>query len=1001
MSTEAAVSQEHTPMMQQYLRIKAQHPDVLLFYRMGDFYEMFYDDARRAAQLLDIALTQRGASAGAPIPMAGVPAVTLDTYLARLVRKGESVAICEQRGDPGKNKGPMEREVVRIVTPGTVTDEALLEERRDNVLASVCSGDGRHGLAWLDLSAGRFTVMELKGIDALDAELERLRPSELLAPDGGQPIDTAPHRAWKLRPPWHFDTESAFRALTEQFRTRDLAGFGCADKPLAIAAAGALLSYVRETQKAALPHLRALHTEEHDGALIMDPATRRNLELDESLAGKPELTLAGVFDCTATPMGGRMLRRWLHRPLRDHGVLRARYHAVATLLEASRHAAIADCLRPIGDLERILARIALRSARPRDLAHLRAALGALPAVAESLRAVHEAQSPRLQALLEELGDHRDEHALLERAVAGAPPHYLRDGGVIASGYDAELDELRLLGTNTEQFLLDLERRERERTGLSSLKLGFNRVQGFFIEINRSQAETVPKDYQRRQTVKSAERFITPELKSFEDKVLGARDRAIAREKELYEGLLDRLTARLPALQDTAAAIAEFDVLNCFAERAGALDCTQPELVDVPMLSIEGGRHPVVERASREPFIPNDLRFEETRRMLIITGPNMGGKSTYMRQAALIAILAHIGCFVPARRAVIGPLDRIFTRIGASDDLAGGRSTFMLEMTETANILHNATDRSLVLMDEVGRGTSTFDGLSLAWACAAHIARKVRAFTLFATHYFELTSLAGEAPGVVNVHVEAVEHGEALVFLHSVKEGPANQSYGLQVAALAGIPKTVTADARRYLTELERERDALRNSFSPQSQMPLFAAPRDRCAGRPVRGARCLTRRRPQRLESARRAGSGVPASKLGWGGPLTIDVSPRIDRPAETPPSGARQPLSKPWRYGSCAASNAAWRPAGAFPPAARFHRSARGKALPIARTPAEHRRQSRRVPWHRSSDARGTPAAPRARSVPTSGCRTAAAPDCAPPGFPARVSRAARCVPAQAAARP
>jgi len=813
----------HTPMMQQYLRIKAQHPDVLLFYRMGDFYEMFYDDARRASELLDIALTQRGASAGAPIPMAGVPAVTLDSYLAKLVRKGQSVAICEQRGDPGKTKGPMDREVVRIVTPGTLTDEALLEERRDNVLASVYGQEGRYGLAWLDLSAGRFSVMELANLASLEAEVERLRPAEILAPDGAQPklsrSSSAEDHPWRPRAPWHFDIDSATRALTDQFRTRDLAGFGCADKPLGLAAAGALLAYVRETQKSALPHLLSITTEERDAALIMDPATRRNLELDASISGSSDLTLAGVFDRTATAMGGRLLRRWLHRPLRDRGVLRARYHAVATLIDQVQHAQIAENLRAIGDLERILARIALRSARPRDLAQLRTALAALPALRNL---VATAQSPLLQQLTADISDHHDEHALLKRAIVEAPPHYLRDGGVIAEGYDVELDELRTLGGNTEKFLMELEQRERERSGLSSLKLGFNRVQGFFIEVNRSQADKVPAEYLRRQTVKSAERFITPELKSFEDKVLGARERAQARERALYEGLLDQICAHLPALQASTSAIAQIDVLSCFAERATTLQCAQPELVDHPMLNIEGGRHPVVERAGREPFIPNDLRFDDSRRMLIITGPNMGGKSTYMRQTALIVILAHIGCFVPARRAVLGPMDRIFTRIGASDDLAGGRSTFMLEMTETANILNNATDKSLVLMDEVGRGTSTFDGLSLAWACAAFIAAKIRAFTLFATHYFELTSLASEAPGVANVHVEAVEHGDRLVFLHSVKEGPANQSYGLQVAALAGIPKSVTAQARRYLTELERERDALRSHSSPQGELSLFA-----------------------------------------------------------------------------------------------------------------------------------------------------------------------------------
>ena len=816
---------EHTPMMQQYLRIKAQHPDVLLFYRMGDFYEMFYDDARRAAQLLDIALTQRGASAGAPIPMAGVPAVTLDTYLAKLVRKGESVAICEQRGNVTKAKGPMEREVVRIVTPGTVTDDALLEERRDNLIASVYAANDRYGLAWLDLSAGRFSVTEVSGAAALEAEIERLSPAEMLAPDGALSIValSSGDRPWRLRAPWHFDLDSATRALTDQFRTHDLAGFGCADKPLAIAAAGALLAYVRETQKSALPHLMSITTEERDGALIMDPATRRNLELDESLAGKAELTLAGIFDRTATAMGGRMLRRWLHRPLRDRAVLRLRYNAVATLMNAD-YAAIAETLKAIGDLERIIARIALRSARPRDLAQLRAALAVLPRLNDRLAAT---PSPLLQELVAELAQrdcgYREDFALLTRALVESPPHHLRDGGVIAAGYDAELDELRLLGSNTDQFLLDLEQRERERSGLSSLKLGFNRVQGFYIEVSRSQAARVPAEYLRRQTVKSAERFITPELKSFEDKVLGARDRALAREKALYEALLDHFISRLPVMQSTTAAVAQIDVLTCFAERAAALDCVQPELVEEPLLVIDAGRHPVVERAGREPFVPNDLRFDDARRMLIITGPNMGGKSTYMRQTALIVILAHIGCYVPARRAVIGPIDRIFTRIGASDDLAGGRSTFMLEMTETANILNNATSMSLVLMDEVGRGTSTFDGLSLAWACAAFIAAKIRAFTLFATHYFELTSLAGEAPGVANVHVEAVEHGEALVFLHSVKNGPANQSYGLQVAALAGIPKSVTAQARRYLTELERERDALRTSTSPQAELDLFAA----------------------------------------------------------------------------------------------------------------------------------------------------------------------------------
>ncbi len=816
----------HTPMMQQYLRIKSQHPNVLLFYRMGDFYEMFYDDARRAASLLDIALTQRGASAGAPIPMAGVPVVTLDGYLAKLVRKGESVAICEQRGEPASGKGPMEREVVRIVTPGTITDDALLEERRDNVLASICGAGQVFGIAWLDLSAGRFSVMQVESLAALAAEVERLRPAELLAPDGDAPALAAhggSDRTMTLRAPWHFELESATRALIDQFKTHDLQGFGCANKQQAIAAAGALLAYVRETQKSALPHLLALSTEERDAALIMDPATRRNLEIDESLAGLPDLTLAGVFDTTTTAMGGRLLRRWLNRPVRDHAILRQRYRAVAGCADGACFEKLSEKLRAVGDLERILARVALRSARPRDLTQLRASLAVLPALRAQLGLILEtADAALLRQLHSAIDAHAEQHALLERAVMAAPPHFLRDGGVIAQGYDAELDELRLLGGDTEKFLLNLERQEREQTGLASLKLGFNRVQGFFIEVNRAQADAVPAHYIRRQTVKSAERFITAELKSFEDKVLGARDKALARERLLYEAILTTLCDSLGALQATAAALAQLDVLACFAERARTLDCIEPTLTSEAVLHIEAGRHPVVERASRAPFIPNDLELDDARRMLIITGPNMGGKSTYMRQTALIVILAHVGCFVPARRAVLGPLDRIFTRIGASDDLAGGRSTFMLEMTETANILHNATERSLVLMDEVGRGTSTFDGLSLAWACAAHIARKVRAFTLFATHYFELTSLAAEAPGVANVHVEAVEHGEQLVFLHSVKAGPASQSYGLQVAALAGIPKSVTAQARRYLTELERERDALRSRDSPQAELALFA-----------------------------------------------------------------------------------------------------------------------------------------------------------------------------------
>ncbi len=790
--------------MQQYLRIKAQYPDALLFYRMGDFYELFFDDARRAARLLDITLTQRGKSAGQPIPMAGVPVHSVDGYLARLVRKGESVAICEQLGDPAKAKGPVDRDVVRVITPGTVTDEALLDDRRDTLLAAVLFEGDRFGLAWLDLAGGRFTVLQGAGADALAVELDRLRPAELLASEDQTAAAALPvGSSSRPRPPWHFDLDAATRLLAMQFGTRDLAGFGCADQPLAVRAAGALLQYVRDTQKSALPHLLSLTVQNREDALILDPAARRNLEIDMSLGARPECTLLAVLDQTATAMGGRELRRWLRRPLLDQNVLRERYHALETLIAAGRSRDLHGVLREVGDIERILARIGLRSARPRDLVQLRAALALLPAVRALLESI---DSPRLEDLRSQIGAHAVAVDLLRRAIAAEPSHFLRDGDVIAPGFDAELDELRTIGGNTEQFLLDLERRERERSGIAGLRLGYNRVQGFYIEISRSQAERVPDDYVRRQTVKNAERFITPELKGFEDKVLGARERSLARERQLYEDLLASLSSDLAALQRTAAALAVLDVLANLADRAVELRWTEPELVPEPRLLIEGGRHPVVEAFLEAPFVPNDLDLDDARRMLVITGPNMGGKSTYMRQTAIIVILAHIGSFVPAERAVLGPFDRIFTRIGASDDLAGGQSTFMLEMTETANILNNASANSLVLMDEIGRGTSTFDGLSLAWACARHIAARVRAFTLFATHYFELTALAQQVQGCANVHLDATEHGDELVFLHAVKAGPANRSYGLQVAGLAGVPREVILQARRYLEHLERERD---------------------------------------------------------------------------------------------------------------------------------------------------------------------------------------------------
>ncbi len=844
----------HTPMMQQYLRIKAQYPDALLFYRMGDFYELFYDDARLAAGLLDIALTSRGQSAGSPVPMAGVPFHSVDSYLARLVRRGQSVAICEQIGDPSKARGPMERQVVRVVTPGTLTDDALLEQRRESLLAALYVEHARFGLAWLELASGRFTVLEADEPGAMEAELERLRPAELLlAEDQAREVLALCRQqpAARTRAPWHFELASACRLLTDQLGTLDLKGFGVDELPLAIRAAGALLQYVRDTQKTALPHIRGLQVEERSEALALDAATRRNLELDSSLGGNEAATLFALLDGSVTAMGSRALRRWLGRPLRAPPLLRARYHAIGALAESRRYESLRAQLRDIGDLERILARIALRSARPRDLVQLRSSLAAAPPLRSALAAF---DSPLLGALQQQLGEHAPERELLQRSIAAEPSPLLRDGGVIAAGHDAALDELRSIASNTDGFLLELERRERERSGIANLKLGYNRVQGFYIEVSRAQAERVPPDYLRRQTVKSAERFITPELKRFEDQVLGARERSLAREKELYEQLLAQLSDALPALQQTAGALATLDALAALAQRAATLGWTEPVLLAEPRLQIEGARHPVVERFIDAPFVPNDLALHERRRMLIITGPNMGGKSTYMRSIALLVVLAHMGSFVPAARAEIGPIDRIFTRIGAADDLAGGRSTFMVEMAETANILHNAGPHSLVLMDEIGRGTSTFDGLSLAYAVARHIAERLRAFTLFATHYFELTALADETEGCANVHLDATEHGESLVFLHAVKDGPANRSFGLQVAQLAGVPREVIAQARCYLAQLETgSLPSSPRAAAPQAELPLFApaaapiaAAAPPGAGGPARDA--AARARQARLE---------------------------------------------------------------------------------------------------------------------------------------------------------
>jgi DNA mismatch repair protein MutS len=808
---------QHTPMMRQYLSIKAEHPDRLVFYRMGDFYELFFDDARRAAQLLDITLTRRGKSGGEPIPMAGVPYHAAESYLAKLIKLGESVAICEQIGDPATSKGPVERRVMRIVTPGTVSDEALMDERSDNLLAALLEESGHFGLAWLDLTGGRFHVQQLDDAEALAGELERLRPAELLLPeDQAAPPRPGGGSGITRRPPWHFEHDSAVRLLNQQLGTHDLSGFGCTGLPLAIGAAGALLQYVSDTQRSALPHITRLQVDDHADGIIIDAATRRNLELVEAASGKRQHSLAGLLDSTATPMGGRLLRRWISRPLRDQNRVRERHATIACLLDRHLVEATQDRLRSIGDIERILARVALKTARPRDLAVLRDSLSSLPELQASLR---DAEDPGLQALAADIAEHPETLDLLSRAIVENPPVVLRDGGVLAPGFDSELDELRDLSQNADQFLVDLERRERERTGIETLKVSYNRVHGYYIEISRSKSEQAPAEYIRRQTLKGAERFITPELKAFEDKVLSARERALQREKMLYEQLLESLMSPLPALQHSADGIARLDVLSCFAERAQRLDLCRPVFRDEPGLAVSRGRHPVVEQVSETPFVANDLTMDDQRNILIITGPNMGGKSTFMRQSALIVLMAYAGSYVPASSAELGPFDRIFSRIGASDDLAGGRSTFMVEMQETANILHNASARSLVLMDEIGRGTSTFDGLSLAWACAVELATRIRAFTLFATHYFELTTLPDEHPGIVNVHLDAVEHGDGIVFLHTVRDGPANQSYGLQVAALAGVPRKVIELARKRLRELEQA--AQQHAQAESNQLSLF------------------------------------------------------------------------------------------------------------------------------------------------------------------------------------
>ncbi|ENM5899591.1 DNA mismatch repair protein MutS [Vibrio mimicus] len=790
----------HTPMMQQYLRLKAENPDILLFYRMGDFYELFYDDAKRASELLDISLTKRGASAGEPIPMAGVPFHAVEGYLAKLVQMGESVAICEQIGDPATSKGPVERKVVRIVTPGTVTDEALLSERVDNLIAAIYHHNGRFGYATMDITSGRFQLSEPQTEEEMAAELQRTSPRELLFPEDFAPVHLMANRQGnRRRPIWEFELATAKQQLNQQFGTRDLVGFGVEQAQLGLCAAGCLIQYVKDTQRTALPHIRSLTWDRQDQSVILDAATRRNLELTYNLAGGTDNTLADVLDHCATPMGSRMLKRWIHQPMRDTATLNQRLDAIGELKETALYAELHPVLKQIGDIERILARLALRSARPRDLARLRHAMQQLPELHSLLTELGQPHLAQLRTHAQPMDELCD---LLERAIKENPPVVIRDGGVIADGYSAELDEWRDLANGATEFLERLEAEERDRHGIDTLKVGYNNVHGFYIQVSRGQSHLVPPHYVRRQTLKNAERYIIEELKQHEDKVLNSKSRALAVEKQLWEELFDLLLPHLEQLQQLAASIAQLDVLQNLAERAENLEYCRPTLVKEAGIRILGGRHPVVEQVMNEPFIANPIELNPQRRMLIITGPNMGGKSTYMRQTALIALMAHIGSYVPAESAQIGPLDRIFTRIGASDDLASGRSTFMVEMTETANILHNATSHSLVLMDEIGRGTSTYDGLSLAWASAEWLAREIGALTLFATHYFELTELPNSLPHLANVHLDAVEHGDSIAFMHAVQEGAASKSFGLAVAGLAGVPKPVIKNARAKLQQLE-------------------------------------------------------------------------------------------------------------------------------------------------------------------------------------------------------
>lgn len=806
-------------MMQQFLSIKAKHPDALLFYRMGDFYELFYDDAKTASGLLDITLTSRGQSAGVPIPMCGVPFHAADTYLSKLVTEGISVAICEQTGDPATSKGPVTREVVRIITPGTLTEEALLDAQKESLICAVFERGGDYGLAVMEVSSGRFEVLQTSHLDVLKSELARLGPAELLLPQDAQiALQLEEFKGIKHRPVWEFDESESNQKLKDQFGVQDLSAFDCSDQPVAICAAGCVLAYVGETHRRQLPHLQRLRRIRNEDTIIIDPTSRRNLELVHNLLGGREHTLLSVLDQTKTPMGGRRLARWLTQPLRDSIEIESRLAAVATLQQQSTFEPLRAMLAQAGDIERIVARIALQTARPRDLARLRDTLSLLPELSEVITTVIIPEAP---SLLNTLADRTRAQPVLadelQRAIETTPPVVIREGGVIKAGYDETLDELKSISEDAAAFLVKLETEEKTRTGLSSLKVGYNRVHGYFIELSKVQAQEAPITYIRRQTLKNAERFITPELKAFEDKALSSKSRALARERHLFDTLLDTLMLDINVLRDLADGLAVLDVLANFAERSTTLNLVPPILTYQSELIIENGRHLVVESMLDGAFVPNGVQFDDVTRQFIVTGPNMGGKSTFMRQTAIIALLGRTGCPVPADQAVIGDIDRIFTRIGSSDDLASGRSTFMVEMSETALILNTATEKSLVLLDEIGRGTSTFDGLSLAWATGCHIAEKISAMTLFATHYFELTILPERFPQIKNLHLTAREFEERIIFLYAVQEGPANQSYGIQVARLAGIPVEVLETARSKLAQLEQQETA--TSTPPDQTRP--------------------------------------------------------------------------------------------------------------------------------------------------------------------------------------